>query len=81
MVNFVCIVSKQGVKMLTLSSMENLHVIVECNLNVLLMDFRQCNWIELHSLDCCGNYYLPLLEQHVIVLKILEENKQCHFMS
>ena len=79
MENFVCIVFKQGVKMLTLSSMENL--IVECNLNVILMDFRQCNWIELHLLDCYRNYYLPLLEQHVIVLKILEENIQCHFMS
>ena len=29
MVNFVCIVFEQGVKMLTLSSMENL--MVECN--------------------------------------------------
>ena len=34
MVNFVCIVFEQGVKMLTWSSMENL--IVECNLIVLL---------------------------------------------
>ena len=34
MVNFVCIVFEEGVKMLTLSSMEN--IIVECNLKASL---------------------------------------------
>ena len=40
MVNFVCIVFEQGVKMLTLSSMENL--IVECNL-VALLSLSSCS--------------------------------------